>query len=180
MDRPGKDMTDSQRNLAAIVDEIDDKVTGAIEAAEERGKRRGRTESHRTGYTPIPVSESNERMRAMAEKVFDDKIRGHRLNCMEPGGGLCEIGKKVDKILEVMSESRGEKRVMSILRATGTAVALAVLGFVLNHFAARRSEDTWKRQEDFASAVSKNLQKVEEATKALSQPDLTSSTKASR
>jgi hypothetical protein len=165
-----RDLTDSQKDLAAIVEHAAEEGTSqAIMLARKHDRE---DERHRTGYTPAPVSESSETIRGIAEKVFDDKIRGHRLDCMEPGGGLCEVGKKVDKILEVMSEQRGEKRVVAILRATGTAVALAVLGFVLNHFAARRSEESTKKQAEVAAVVEKKLATVEAAAKAMMPADV--------
>ena len=153
---PAKDkLSDTGKELAAVAHDLRDEVTGAIDAAREQGRRDAR---HRRGeYTPKPVPESGEMIRVIAERVFDDKIRGHRLDCMEPGGGLCEVEKKVDKILEVMSEKRGEARVMAVMRATGTAVALAVLGFVLNHFAAKRTEETLAKQSTIAADVAKHL-----------------------
>jgi hypothetical protein len=168
-------MTDSQKDLAAIVEEAAEEGTSRSIMLARRYDREEESERRHTGLTPPPVSaaESTDRMiRGISKEVFDAEIKGHKLGCMEPGGGLCEVGKKVDKILEVMSEARGEKRVMALGRAALGAAALAVLGFTLNHFAARRSEDATAKQEAIANVVAKKLQKVEEAAKAMTAPDL--------
>ena len=163
-DKP-HDLTDSQRNLAAIVEHAAEEGTSqAIMLA----RKQEREEEHRhTGYTPAPVSESSETIRGISERVFDERIKGHRLSCMEPGGGLRELGNKVDKILEVMSAQQGAGKVWKLVGAGAWAVALAVLGFTLNHFAAQRNRDTAQMQAARDEMVTKKLAKVEEVAKAL-------------
>ena len=160
-----KDLTDSQKEMAAIVEEAAEEGTSqAIMLARKNEREDARMHS---GYTPAPVSESSETIRGIAERVFDERIKGHRLGCMEPGGGLRELGNKVDKILEVMSTQQGASRVWKIVGGAAWAVGLLALGFTLNHFAAQRNEDTIKKQADIADVVARKLQKVEEATKAM-------------
>jgi hypothetical protein len=136
-------LTDSQKDLVAIV--------GA--ALEEHTPPLGNP------------ADSAERMREVAGEVFDERISGHELKCRTPGGGICGVEEKVDKVLETLAEKRGSDRVWAIGRAAGGAIALAVLGVSLNYFADKRAETNTRATVEAAAEVAKQLKAVQDAAR---------------
>jgi hypothetical protein len=185
-DQP-KDMSDTGR-MAAVREELHE-VSGIVlglaklSAAEHRAREEERQYIH-TGLTPAPVpaAESTDKLiRGIAREVVLDEIRGHKLTCMEPGGGLRELGNKVEKvdgkvdeILIALSDRKGANRVWKLMGAGAWAVGLLVLGFALNHFAARRQSeaikangDAVKAQVDAADKMAKTLKEFQDIAKGI-------------
>jgi len=151
---PKKEVTTGERE--AIRDEIVEELSSEI-------------------VTPTPeggVSAATARRlaRTEARPLIQTAVSEHKDECLAPGGGLCtvrqkveDVEKKVDQILLTLAGHQGAARVWGLLRAAAGAVALAVLGFTLNHFAARRSEDTLRRQIESAATVAQALKAVQDA-----------------
>lgn len=162
------DPTDPGDKLAAVRVEMREEVTGAIRDAREAGRREERdrewaNERQHTVLTPAPVVTHSDVKLAISEKCE---------SCQRPGGAIHELASEVKGLATevkaavlTMAEQRGEKRSWAVIRAAAGAVALAVLGFTLNHFAAKRSDDTLQRQIEVAAQVAKKLKALEDATK---------------
>lgn len=101
----------------------------------------------------------------MSTKPSESILR-HKLACMEPGGGLHEMGEKVDKIVDEMSAARGSARVWKLVGTAAWAVAIILFGWALTHYSSKHSDENHQRQMQAADKVTEKLQKVEEATKA--------------
>jgi hypothetical protein len=144
--------------------------TDELEAVREEGREQGREEIRREfgAGTPRPSDESSERIRRIvrqeAKPMVKNEVRDHADYCKDEGP-LCSVAAKVDEVLKTMAEKRGADRVWAIGRAAGGAVALAVLGFTLNYFAAKRSESVVRDTVQAAADVAKQLRAVQEAAR---------------
>jgi len=140
----------------AIPKRLADEVTGAIAAAEERGRR---FERRHTGHTPPVVSilpaEASEHMRDIAEKVFNEQLPQHKLDCMQPGGGLHELGQKVDQLR--VTDIKG-KLIMSAL--------LVLIPIALAWWNNSKSNDRLQEQIKTAAEVAKHLKAVQDVAKS--------------
>ena len=136
----------------AVAKHIDNVVTGAVERAERRGRKYG----EHTGRTPqvVPVS-TMEHVREIAEKVFDEKIPAHKLDCMQPGGGLHELGKKVDQLR--VTDIKGKLIMSAILVLIPIALAL---------WNNSKSNDRLQDQIKTAAEVAKQLKVVQDVAKS--------------
>jgi hypothetical protein len=155
--KPPKDIDTGERD--AIVDEIRDEVTAEMQTP-----------------APTPGGVSTETMRRLARNearpIVRNAISDHADQC-EHEGPLCavaakveDVEKKIDLVITTLAERRGADRVWALVRAAGGAVALAVLGFTLNHFAARRSENSVRQTIEAAADVARQLKAVQDATRA--------------
>ena len=70
---------------------------------------------------------------------------------------------------------RGREYVWKLIGGAAWAIGLVVLGWTLNHYSAKRSEETQQMHVREANRVTERLQEVEKATKALA-PEAFSST----
>jgi hypothetical protein len=73
-------------------------------------------------------------------------------------------------LIDEAAERRGSARVWKLVGAAAWALALLVLGFALNHYSARRSEEAAAREQRRADFVTRRLKDVEAATKAMAPP----------
>jgi hypothetical protein len=143
-------------SAGAIPRRLADEVTGAIAAAEERGRR---FERRHTGHTPpvisVPQTGTSEHVREIAEKVFDEKLPQHKLDCMQPGGGLHELGQKVDQLR--VTDIKG-KVLVSLL------VVLIPLGIAWWNNS--KSNERLQKQIETAADVAKQLKIVQDVAKS--------------
>lgn len=53
-----------------------------------------------TGTMPTHIdhSESTDKMREVAREEANNKVTKHTLECLQPGGGLCTVAQKVDRL----------------------------------------------------------------------------------
>jgi hypothetical protein len=151
-------MTDPNKTtgekLDAVAERVGDAVAEAIADAEERG---------RNAATPTPATGiSSSDMEAAILKRCD--------SCQRPGGAIYELAHQVGKLADevrgafkILDGREGEKRAWAVLRIAMVPVSCVVLGFVLNHLSAKRSDDMLKRQTDIAAEVAKQLKQVQDA-----------------
>ena len=131
---------DAPETPEAVAKHIDDVVTGAIAAAERRGRGVGRRHTDHA-LTPPPKT-----------------IAQHELECMRPGGGLYLLGEKVDALR--VTDIKG-KLLMS------AAIVLIPVGLAI--WTNIRSNDRLAKQIEVAAEVAKQLKAVQEAAKGHSE-----------
>jgi hypothetical protein len=73
----------------------------------------------------------------------------------------------IDALVAEAAERRGRDRVWKLVGGAAWAIGMIVLGYTLNHYSAKRSEETQQLHVRETARVTEKLQRVEEATKAL-------------
>lgn len=175
MDSNPKPLSDTGKELAAVhseVNELSGIVVGLARLSEAEYKAKAaerdaeQTERQHTGHTPpLAAISSTDLKLALMEKCE---------SCQKPGGAIYALADQVKglaaevkTVVTTLAEQRGSAKVWAIGRAAGGMVALTVLGFTLNHFAARRSEEAVQKQAAIAAEVARQLKAVETATKGI-------------
>jgi hypothetical protein len=182
-DKPHTELTDTGRELAAVAHHMDDVVTGAIKTARQEGRdeereRSWQNERQHTGLTPAPIVTHSDVKLAIAERCE---------SCQRPGGAIHDLADEVKGLAAevkaavlTMAGKQGETRVWKIVGGAAWAIALIVMTYTLNHYSAKRTEDTAKTQAKVAEVVAQKLEKIEEVAKAMAPEPLYSPAKESK